>query len=170
MLKNNDYNIDSEFDYASIKSLILKSLQNITKEEALKKRSSDLVFDYCRVDDNPNNIKLFAPPTSPLLKLKIRNTTQYLTWRIAVLNRGNFTCQVCHTSMKDNKKLRLEVHHSKSFNDICKDNNISTVEQALECKELWKLENGICICYSCHKDVEKIRTKLRNMFLLKQII
>jgi hypothetical protein len=38
--------------------------------------------------------------------------------------------------VKYNKSLRLEVHHAKTFNDISKENNVSTVEQALECIEL----------------------------------
>jgi hypothetical protein len=42
------------------------------------------------------------------------------------------------------------------------------VKKALECKELWDLNNGVSICYSCHKDIEKLRTKLRNMFLLNR--
>jgi hypothetical protein len=63
----------------------------------------------------------------------------------------------------------LEVHHPKRFEDICKENNVSTVKEALACKELWNLNNGISICYGCHKDIESLRTKLRNMFLHKQI-
>jgi 5-methylcytosine-specific restriction endonuclease McrA len=87
--------------------------------------------------------------------------------RIDVLKRDNFRCQIC-SSAKDNKSLILEVHHAKTFNDICKDNNVSAVKKALECKELWDLNNGVSICYSCHKDIEKLRTKLRNMFLLNR--
>src|SRR5919204_359055 len=102
----------------------------------------------------------------PLLKLKIRNTTRYLNWRLLILKRDNFRCQICHTSVKDNKSLRLEVHHAKTFNDICKENNVSTVEQGLACRELWDLDNGVSICHSCHKDVERLKTKLRNMFYL----
>jgi hypothetical protein len=56
MFKNNIYNIDKEFDYGTIKAIVLNSLQNIAKEEALKKRSNDLVFDYCHADDNPSNV------------------------------------------------------------------------------------------------------------------
>jgi hypothetical protein len=82
-----------------------------------------------------------------------------------ILKRDNFTCQICHISIKDNKNLRLEVHHAKTFNDICKENNVTTVEQALACKELWNLNNGVSICYSCHKDIERLRTKLRNIFI-----
>jgi 5-methylcytosine-specific restriction endonuclease McrA len=110
--------------------------------------------------------RLPAPPTSTLLKLKIRNTTKYLNWRLSILKRDNFTCKICHASMKDNKSLRLDVHHAKTFNDICNENSVSTVEQALGCEELWNLNNGVSICYRCHKDVEKLRTKLRNIFWL----
>lgn len=79
MLKNNSYNIDRYFDYTTVRSIVLKSLDKIVKEEALKKRayvSQDAVSDF-KDNDYPNNVKLLAPPT-PLLKLKIRNTTKYL--------------------------------------------------------------------------------------------
>ena len=104
-----------------------------------------------------------TPPSSEL-KLKIRNTTQYLLWRIAILNRDNFICQLCHSNIKDNKRVRLEVHHAKTFDDVCEENNVTSVEQALACKELWSLDNGVCVCYLCHKNIENLRAKLRNMF------
>ncbi|MFL6379257.1 MAG: hypothetical protein ACJ72R_17610 [Nitrososphaeraceae archaeon] len=169
MLETNIYNIDREFDYDTVKSIVVKSLEKIVKDEALKNIPQDAIFDF-KDNDYPNNVKVSAPPTSPLLKLKIRNTTKYLNWRLSILKRDNFTCKICHASMKDNKSLRLDVHHAKTFNDICKENNVSTVEQALACKELWDLNNGFSICYSCHKDVEKLRTKLRNMFYLSRQI
>ena len=78
-----------------------------------------------------------------------------------ILKRDNFTCQICHASVKENKSLRLEVHHAKTFDDICNENNVSMIEQALECNELWNLNNGVSICYGCHKEVEKLRTKLK---------
>ena len=59
-----------------------------------------------------------------LLKLRIINTTEYLNWRIAILKRDNFKCRMCNASIKDNKGLRLEVHHAKTFDDICTENNI----------------------------------------------
>jgi hypothetical protein len=33
MLRNNIYNIDKEFDYATIKSIVLKSLEKLVKQE-----------------------------------------------------------------------------------------------------------------------------------------
>jgi hypothetical protein len=68
--------------------------------------------------------------------------------------------------MKDNKNLRLEVHHAKLFNDICNENNLTTIEQALSCEEIWRLDNGISLCFSCHKDIERIRTRIRNIFFI----
>jgi hypothetical protein len=66
MLENNVYNIEREFDYPTIKHIVLKSLDKIAKEETLKKRayvSQDAVFDF-----KDNDVKLLAPPT-PSLKL-----------------------------------------------------------------------------------------------------
>jgi|SRR5215212_1253812 len=168
MFKNNAYNIDRGFDYVTVRSIVLKSLEKIAKEPALKNKpsvSNYVIADYARIENNPDDIML-AAHTTPLLKLKIRNTTKYLYWRLSILKRDNFTCKICHATVKNKKSLRLEVHHPKSFDDICTENNVSTIEQALECKELWNVNNGISICYRCHKDVEKLRTKLRNMFWL----
>ena len=167
MLKNDIYNIDKEFDYTTVKSIVLKSLNKIAKQQVLKNIHNVVIFDSKDNDDLPVNVNKLLPQPTHLLKLKIRNTTKYLSWRIAVLKRDNFTCQICHTSVKDNKSLRLEVHHAKTFDDICKENNLSTVEQALECKELWNVNNGFSIYYKCHKDIEAVRTRLRNMFRLE---
>jgi hypothetical protein len=65
----------------------------------------NVIFDFKENDDHPVNVNnLLAPPT-PLLKLKIRNTTKYLNCRLSILKRDNFTCQICHTSVNDNKSL-----------------------------------------------------------------
>ena len=113
------------------------------------------------LDDQVDDTKLSAS----LLKLKIRNTTAYLNWRIAILKRDNFKCRMCGASIKDNKGLRLEVHHAKSFSDICKENNLTTIKQALACKQIWSLDNGISLCYGCHKNLEKLRGKIRKIFV-----
>src|SRR5919205_446644 len=130
MLENNIYNIERNFDYTTIRSIVLKSLENIVKDEALKNIQRNVIFDF-KDGNYSDNVKSHPPPTR-LLKLKIRNTTKYLNWRLSILKRDNFTCKICHASVKDNKSLRLEVHHAKTFDDICNENNVSTVGQALE--------------------------------------
>ena len=49
--------------------------------------------------------------------------------------------------------------------DICKENNITTVKQALACKQIWSLDNGISLCYGSHKALEKLKAKIRNIFV-----
>jgi hypothetical protein len=77
---------------------------------------------------------------------------------------------MCTATIKDNKVLRLEVHHAKSFNDICKENNITTIKQPLTCKQIWSLDNGISLSYRCHKAIEKLRTIMKNMFVIFDIL
>jgi hypothetical protein len=36
MLKNNIYNLDNEFDYSTIKSIVVKSLEKIGKTRSIK--------------------------------------------------------------------------------------------------------------------------------------
>jgi hypothetical protein len=40
MLENNIYNIEREFDYATVKAIVVKSLEKIAKEAALKNTSN----------------------------------------------------------------------------------------------------------------------------------
>jgi hypothetical protein len=189
----NIYNIVKKCDYFTIRDFVIKSFEKIANEEKEKQQQQQLtkVFDENksaieeiqkeedvgeilknthRIINSNNNEScdydraIILPPH--LLKLKIRNKTEYLKWRISVLERDNFRCRVCSASIKDNKNLRLEVHHAKSFNDICNENNITTIKQALSCKEIWRLDNGISLCFSCHKDIERIRTRIRNIFFV----
>jgi hypothetical protein len=185
----NIYNIVKKFDYFTIRSFVIKSFEKIVNEEKEKEKQLTKVLNEDRsateeiqkegVEEtlkntdiiiNSNNLScdydraIKLPPH--LLKLKIRNKTEYLKWRISVLERDNFRCKVCSASIKDNKNLRLEVHHVKTFNDICNENNITTIKQALSSEEIWRLDNGISLCFSCHKDIERIRTKIRNIFFV----
>jgi hypothetical protein len=174
------YNIDKKIDYFAVKSMVIQSLENIVREELNRHIARinlhETFFDIQQEDKEDSIIanssnNLFgnqdddAKLSASLLKLKIRNTTAYLNWRIVILRRDNFKCRICSASIKDNKHLRLEVHHAKSFNDICKENNITTIKQALTCKEIWSLDNGISLCYGCHKNLEKLKAKLRNIFV-----
>jgi HNH endonuclease len=171
---NNAYNIDKKIDYSTVRSMVIRSLEKIVREE-LNRHSSQRRVNMNKMDEEEDVVviagtnHLFDNDTilSPsLLKLRIRNTTEYLNWRIAILKRDNFRCQICTASIKDNKSVRLEVHHAKTFNDSCKENHIITVKGALACEEIWSLDNGISLCHGCHKNIERIRTELKNMFVI----
>ena len=173
---DNAYNVDKKIDYYTVRSMVMRSLEKIVREE-LNRHSSQRRVNLNKMEEEKEDVVVIANTNhlfdndtilSPsLLKLRIRNTTEYLNWRIAILRRDNFRCQVCTASIKDNKGLRLEVHHAKTFDDICTENNITSMKQA--CKEIWSLDNGISLCYCCHKNMEKLRTKIRNMFVVERI-
>jgi len=76
----------------------------------------------------------------------IRECFKYKQWILDVFKRDNFTCQLCG----DRKSGNLVAHHMKMFNLILIENNIKSIEDALFCKELWSVKNGITLCKKCH--------------------
>ena len=171
---DNAYNADKKIDYYTARSMVMRSLEKIVRGE-LNRHSSQRKVNLNKMEEEEDVVVIANTShqfdkdiiLSPsLLKLRIRNTTEYLNWRIAILRRDNFRCQICTASIKDNKSVRLEVHHAKTFDVICKENNITTVKGALACKEIWSLDNGISLCHGCHKNIERIRTELKNMFVI----
>jgi len=85
----------------------------------------------------------------------IRKCFEYRQWRSDVFTRDNFTCQMCG----DNRGGNLHAHHIKPFSKIIQKYEITTFEEALECEELWNLNNGITLCKKCHI---KIHKQLKN--------
>ena len=82
---------------------------------------------------------------SPLRKL-IQGNNKYVEWRTTVFKRDNYKCRTCNKNSK-----YLNVHHIISYSQIIKENNISSLEKALACDELWDINNGITLCKTCHK-------------------
>jgi hypothetical protein len=80
------------------------------------------------------------------LQDNIRTSFQY---RIDVFTKDNFTCQECFT-----RGVKIEAHHLKSFASILKDNNIFSISDALQCSELWNINNGQTLCKECHKKTD----------------
>ena len=85
------------------------------------------------------------------LNENIKHCFEYRQWRSDVFTRDNFTCQECG----DNKGGNLEAHHKKSFSSILQYYEITTLEEALECEELFNINNGITLCRKCHKELHK---------------
>lgn len=80
------------------------------------------------------------------LSERIRKTFQYRQWRSDVFTRDDFTCQKC-----DRRGLVINAHHNMmSFALILTLNDITTLEQAEKCEELWNINNGITLCENCH--------------------
>jgi len=80
----------------------------------------------------------------------IRHLLEYNNWRLKVFERDNFTCQMPGCTNLDNY---IEAHHIILFSKIIKKNNIKSIEEAINCKELWDINNGITLCKKCHRKV-----------------
>lgn len=85
---------------------------------------------------------------------KIRNSKQYRLWVKKIFKRDNYTCQVCY-----NIGHELNVHHKIPLSNILILYSITTTKQALKCKLLRDINNGITLCRKHHEDIEP---KLKN--------
>jgi len=93
-----------------------------------------------------------------ILSKKIRGSFNYRQWRSDVFFRDDFTCGRCNT-----RGGPLHAHHVKRFSEIIAEYKIQTLKQALECAELWDLNNGTTLCVRCHQTPRKEgRTRRRN--------
>ena len=75
----------------------------------------------------------------------IRSCKMYSRWRLTVFARDNRICVKCMA-----KNIPIHADHIKPFYKILEDNEIKTVEQAKQCKELWDITNGRTLCIPCH--------------------
>jgi hypothetical protein len=108
---------------------------------------------------------------------QVRNCKKTKIWRQRVFERDNGTCQKCGRTetrssrsegyvgtirrptdgapviINDNrprKRLTPHVHHKKSLGLLLVLYKIKTLEQALKCRPLWDIRNGITLCFDCH--------------------
>ena len=80
------------------------------------------------------------------LVMQIRTCFKYRQWRSDIFTRDDFTCAFC-----GKRGVHLEAdHYPKPFTNIFHENGIKTFDQALECEELWNINNGRTLCTKCH--------------------
>lgn len=91
---------------------------------------------------------------TPLIS-QMQNSIQYKQWRLDVFKRDDYICQKCGKKSSGD----LEAHHIKPRTKIIKENNIITLEEAINCLELWDIGNGLTLCEKCH---DKIGHKWSN--------
>lgn len=93
------------------------------------------------------------------LNLRIRQSAEYVTWRSKVYYRDNYTCTLCGRNRKNDNTTRLNADHIKAFSILLKENNIKTTEQAINCTNLWEVNNGRTLCVDCHKKTDNYGSK-----------
>lgn len=103
--------------------------------------------------------------SKPLLKKTslvrlIRQLPEYEDWKRAVFIRDRFTCQ--HCGARNGRKRVIEADHIKSLAVLIRENDITTIAQALMCPVLWDIANGRCLCRSCHELTDSYPIQLRK--------
>ena len=74
---------------------------------------------------------------------KIDRSPEFRLWKSSVLKRDNYTCQNCGA------KTNLEAHHIK---EVC---NYPELK--------YEIENGVCLCNTCHRKTENYGYKARKI-------
>ena len=92
-------------------------------------------------ENNPN----WKGGITPVLA-SIRTTLKYKQWRKFVFVRDKYTCLVCGKTGG-----AINAHHIKPFSKILLKNKIWTRKEAINCLELWDINNGVTLCIDCHK-------------------
>ena len=86
------------------------------------------------------------------LILLVRSNYKNRQWRSDVYTRDNFICQECG----DSKDGKLFAHHIQSLSFLLQKYEITTLEGAMGCEELWNINNGISLCEECHRRIHKL--------------
>jgi len=81
----------------------------------------------------------------------IRELPEMYIWKHNVMVRDDF--RDCFTGICGNHNL--EVHHIKPLAIIIQEYNIKTIEDALNCKELWDINNGVTMFRESHIEHHK---------------
>ena len=81
---------------------------------------------------------------------RIRKSFKYRQWRSDVFTRDDFTCQEC-----GERGCYIVAHHIYRFARIMEDYKIKTFEEAMNCEELWNINNGLTLCLDCHEEIPK---------------
>lgn len=75
----------------------------------------------------------------------IRRTDKYRKWHSLVTRRDGNKCQACGIT-----DVGLHVHHEIGFARLLHRYGIRSVEQAINCTQLWNVKNGVSLCLQCH--------------------
>jgi hypothetical protein len=84
----------------------------------------------------------------------IRHCLKYKKWIEDVIYKDDYTCKSCNR-----RGNYIEAHHLKPFCKILEENKITSIEEALECQELWDIKNGQTLCIKCHEKTKHEKRK-----------
>lgn len=86
----------------------------------------------------------------------IRYSRAYKIWRESIFERDGYTCVLCGLSGGWNKKLQkkiiLNADHIEPLGILIRKFGITNYDEAMECDQLWQLNNGRTLCEECHRE------------------
>ncbi len=88
------------------------------------------------------------------LTQQIRASFKSRQWKSDVFTKDNFVCVLCGAKGELNAD-----HYPKSFAQIFHENEITSLEQALNCEEFWNINNGRTLCVECHRKTKTYGSK-----------
>lgn len=128
-------------------NMLTQDIFYILENENVLRVDEDLNFQYKRLK------KLNTP-----LNCQIRACSKYRLWRISVLTRDSYLCQLCNNKTNMNG-IQAHADHIYPFIKIIRRYNIQSLEEAMKCKDLWCIDNGRCLCGECHRKTNTWGTK-----------
>ncbi len=135
------YKGEGVYNYNSVDCVCGMCNKKFIKKRVFVEESNN---DFCSRECYFEYRRTHAAPKAFLVNL--RGLGVMRRWKKAVSKRDKGICQRC------GDVKNIEIHHVVHFRDIINNNNIKTVEEALECKEIWDVENGMILCADCHAD------------------
>lgn len=98
------------------------------------------------------------------LQRQVRSSFEYKNWRETIFKRDNYSCQICGARNGNGFDVVLNVdHYPKPFSIILKENKITSLEDAINCNELWDIKNNRTLCFYCHKNTDSYLTGRRGV-------
>ena len=88
------------------------------------------------------------------LHFQIRHHPNSGKWRDLVFKKDKYTCVLCSAKCGNGMEVILNAdHYPKTFREIFYVNNIKNIQDAIDCKDFWDVNNGRTLCGKCHKNV-----------------
>ena len=125
-----------------------------SKSRGLRKYCSKKCANNCPIRKMKMRIKLLGKTGEDSkrwqggkseVRHNLASLDEYKQWRADVFKRDNWTCQTC-----GKRGCYLEAHHIKEVYKLIDEYNIKDSEDAIKCKELWDISNGVTLCKDCH--------------------
>jgi len=94
----------------------------------------------------------------------IRNCAKYNEWRKKIYKRDNYACVNCGKRNGNGETVILNAdHYPVKMSQIVKANSIDSYSKAIECEQLWDINNGRTLCIECHAAIDNFPINFRNI-------